>query len=356
MRIWSRGLGPAVVVLIVAACGGQTIGSTTSPTPTVFDNQFGVLVGNTVRSESGPQSLFVLGIDKEAGGVVSPDGRRLAYWAGNELRVIDVVSGAQPRKLLAITGDGEAALYFAWSSDGTGIVIGVYGGGGGQGDAPPGYTALRLIDIAGGAPREVARINNANVVPLAWDRQARLMAAYEPGASGTYNYDLISESGTVKRMPPTSTLYFLEASHDAQHVFGRVELIPATTALRVWPVATFERAVDLAVPAGQNILAVGWRPGSAEIGVLFADRLELWDAAGTRRSLTLPAPPKSNDRFTTLAFRADGKVAFVGRLLESGPETYDTYTAALDLASGRNALVQWPGAGTAPGRSVRISS
>jgi hypothetical protein len=297
--------------------------------------------------------LFVLGIDKDAGGVVSPDGRRLAYWAGNELRVIDIARDSQPRTLLAIAGD-EGALSFAWASDGTGIVIGINGGGGGQGDAPPGYTAIRVIDVPGGTPHEIARVKDANVVPLAWDRQAHVVAAYEPIASGTYTYDLVSESGTVKRMPPSSSLYFLQASHDAQQVFGHVDL--TTSALRVWPVATFERAVDLSVAAGQNVLGAHWRPGSAEIGVLFTDRLELWNAAGVRRSLALPPAPASSDRYTSLVFRADGKVAFVGRQVESSPGAFETYTVAVDIASGRNSVERWPGAASEPGRSVRISS
>ena len=352
MKTMPRDLGQALLALsVAAACGGTSIVATTSPTPVaVFDDRFGVLIGNTVRAESGPQSLFVLGIDKDAGGVVSRDGRHLAYWAGNELRVIDVVPGAQPRKVTETADQGA----LAWSSDGTGLVIGVTGGGGGQGDAPPGYTAVSVVDVAGGTPREIIRIRNANVVPLAWDRQARVIAAYEPIASGTYNYDVVSEGGTVKQMPPSSSLYFLEASHDAQQVFGRVDL--PTSALRVWPVAAFERGVDLSVPAGQSILAVGWRPGSAEIGVLFTDRLELWDATGARRSLALPAAPHSNDRFTSLVFRADGKVAFVGRQPESTPGTFETYRVAVDLASGRNAVVRWPGIPPEPGRSVRISS
>ena len=344
-----------LALVVAAACGSgpSRVGAIT-PTPAqavVFDDHFGVLVGNTVRRESGPEPLFVLGIASDSGGVVSPDGRRLAYWANSDLRVIDVAPGAQPRTLLAIAGN-EGALYFAWSTDGTGLVVGVNGGGGGFADAPPGYTALRVVDVAGGPPREIARIRNANVVPLAWDRQARLIAAYEPTAAGTYSYDVVSESGSVKQTTPQSSLYFLEASHDAQQVFGRIDL--PTSAVRVWPVGSYELGADLAVTAGQNVLAVAWRPGKAEIGVLFTDRLELWDVSGARRTLALPPAPPSSDRYTSLVFRADGKAALVGRQLNTSTETFDTYTVAIDLASGRNTVVQWPGPASEPGRSVRL--
>jgi len=344
-----------LALVVAAACGSgpSRVGAIT-PTPAqavVFDDHFGVLVGNTVRRESGPEPLFVLGIASDSGGVVSPDGRRLAYWANSDLRVIDVAPGAQPRTLLAIAGN-EGALYFAWSTDGTGLVVGVNGGGGGFADAPPGYTALRVVDVAGGPPREIARIRNANVVPLAWDRQARLIAAYEPTAAGTYSYDVVSESGSVKQTTPQSSLYFLEASHDAQQVFGRIDL--PTSAVRVWPVGSYELGADLAVTAGQNVLAIAWRPGKAEIGVLFTDRLELWDVSGARRTLALPPAPPSSDRYTSLVFRADGKAALVGRQLNTSTETFDTYTVAIDLASGRNTVVQWPGPASEPGRSVRL--
>src|SRR6266850_839908 len=118
MSVWPYKLGRVLMMLTVAsACGGPSTVATTGPTPGVFDDRFGILIGNSVRSENSPQSLFVLGIDKDAGGVVSPDGRRLAYWAGNELRVIDIAPGAQPRTVVAVPAD-EAALYFVWSSDG----------------------------------------------------------------------------------------------------------------------------------------------------------------------------------------------------------------------------------------------
>src|SRR6267378_1225842 len=121
----------AVSLVVSAACSsGPSKVATTSPTPApaaVFDDSFGFLIGNTVRSESSSKPLFALAIGNATGAVVSPDGRQLAYFARNELRVIDIKAGAQPRTLLTITGKGEGAMYLAWSSDNTGIVIGVGG-------------------------------------------------------------------------------------------------------------------------------------------------------------------------------------------------------------------------------------
>jgi len=56
-----------MVVFALLACGGFSTVATSSPAPAaIFDNPFGVLIGNTVRSESSPQFLFVLGVDKDA--------------------------------------------------------------------------------------------------------------------------------------------------------------------------------------------------------------------------------------------------------------------------------------------------
>jgi hypothetical protein len=313
-----------------------------------------------VRLESSPTSGFVLPIGN-GGGVVSPDGRQLAFWAKNVLQVTDVAPNAQARTLLTVSAKGEYALYMAWSSDGTGIVVGVNGGGGGAADAPPGYTALRVVDVAGGLPREIVRITNANVVPLSWDRQAHLIAAYEPVASGTINYDTVTEDGTLVRTPPGSQLYFLQASPDAKQVFGRNLADPTsgpflvTTLLRIWPVGSFTGGVELRSVGGEAIQAAEWRPGTAEIGVLFNDRLEFWDASGARRTVTLPPLPAlapSNPN-ATLLFRADGKAVLIGRSIDPGS---NVYVIAVDIASGRTEVVDWPSGLPEPRTSVRISS
>jgi hypothetical protein len=152
MTVRSSVVVPMLLAFIVTtACGsGPSTVSRTNPTRTaLLDDHFGFHVGNAVRSESKPQPLFVLGIANDHGGVVSPDGRHLAYWVKNELRVIDIAANARPRTLLTITGK-EYALYIAWSSDSTELVAGVNGPAAHPApDGPPAYTAVRAVDIAG---------------------------------------------------------------------------------------------------------------------------------------------------------------------------------------------------------------
>src|SRR5207245_4849544 len=148
--------------------------------------------------------------------------------------------------------------------------------------------AVRVVDVAAGQPREIIRIANANVVPLAWDRKARLIAAYEPSSSGARSYYVVEEGGTAKRSDAGPGLYVVEASNDSQHVLGLGD--PASV-LRAWPATSYAAGIELRAVGGERIVAAGRRPGTAEIGVLFQDRLELWDASGGRRTLPLPPRP-----------------------------------------------------------------
>ena len=353
MRIRTGAVIRCLMVLLVAtACGGgpSTVATTAPPPAPILDDHYGFIVGNSVRLESDAKALFVLNIPSDTAGVVSPDGRHLAYLANNELRVIDIVSGAQPRTLFAISAK-EGAIYLAWSSDSTGLVVGVNGPLAPVNEGLPAYTKLRLVDAAGGTPRDVITIPGAAVVPLAWDRQTHLISAYESTQGGAGSYDVVSESGTLKRTNSRDGLFVLQSNQDGKHVLGHGD---PNNAVRVWPLDSYERGVELRAASDEHVATVAWRPGTAEVGVLFhGDRLELWDANGARRTIALPAAPPSSDRYATLAFRADGKAVVISR--QSGVEgDTETYAVVVDLASGRSAVFPVVGNGPLAGTSVHV--
>ena len=344
-----RGAGQALIALmVVAACGStpSTVAKTSaspSASPaaaTIFDDRFGFVAADAVRRESDPQPVFGLGIG-EVSGVVSPDGRQLAYWAANELRVVQISPHSSPRTLMVVK-QPEYALYVAWSSDSTGLAVGVNAPVANPApDGPPAYTALRIADVANARTAEIARIANANVVPLAWDRQAHLVTAYEPSSLGARGYYVIEEGGRVARSDAGPGLYIVEASRDGLNVFGHGE--PASV-VRVWPRATYAGGVELRATGDEAILAVGWRPSTSEVGVLFGDRLELWDVGGARRTLALPVLANASYSRNVLIFRADGGAAFlVGEAV-----------VAVDLVSGRTQVVSWSGPFPMQGGSVRL--
>ena len=333
-----------------------------SPTLTaVLDDRFGFVfwegvsgrVSHAVHRESDPRPTHddleepgrvMIG---DRGLAVSPDGRRLAYWTRtigppdglpHGLRVLDIAPGARPRTLLTLPQNGkEFGDGVAWSSDGTGLVIGVHSDAYPAADAPPYYSAIRLLDPAGGQPREIARIRGV-LLPLAWDRKERLVAAYETCGGSLCAYDLIEESGTlVARTPMNIGCARVEASPDAKQLLahGRCDDV-----LRVWPLASPERAVDLRPTGGERVRAdARWRPGTAEIGVLFDDRLELWEVSGARRVIPLPPLPFAlGDR--PFFFRADGSAAFISAY---GPRAldgrYSPSYLAVALATGRSVVI-----------------
>ncbi len=359
MRIRTSGVVRLLMALVVAtACGsGPSTVATTSPSPAaVLDDHFGFIAGNSVRVESGARPLFVLAIPSDTAGVVSPDGRRLAYLADNQLNVINIASGAQPRTLFAL-GAKEGAMYLAWSSDSTGLVVGVTGPLAPVNEGLPSYTKLRVVDAAGGASRDVISIPQASVVPLAWDRQAHLISAYEATQSGAGAYDVVAESGTFQRTNAKTDLYILAASQDGKHVFGHGD---PNNVVRVWPIDSYDRGVELRGTTDEHVATVAWRPGTAEVGVLFhGDRLELWDANGARRTIALPAAKASSDRLATLAFRADGKAVVISRQsgVEGSTESRSISRVVEASLSRWSAMVPWPvhRSGSAPSSTQPVT-
>jgi hypothetical protein len=388
MMVRQRDLVQGLLALVVAAaCSGAsgvgTINATpspaaqASPTPSsptadaVLDDRFGFLiqknnaseaipgpVGLKVRRESDPTPLYTLHTGTTYGVKVSPEGRRIAYWSGQELRVIDLSPTARPLTLLKLTSK-ESSFQVVWSSDGTGLLIGVHGAGGSFANPVPGYTAIRVVDAAGGGLRQIVRIANADVEPLGWDRTAHLIAAHEFTLKGTRYFDTVTEGGLLKRVRSISEIHFPQASDNAQWVFGRglINSTPpfGTTLLRVWPTASFADGVDLRSEGEGLILVQEWRPGTAEIGVLFADRLELWTPSGTRRTFALPEFLAAPNALSVLRFRADGKVAFIDRANSTDGVYAKGAAVAIDLASGVIVDIDWTPVNLV-GTSVRIDT
>ena len=170
---------------------------------------------------------------------------------------------------------------------------------------------------------------------------------------GAGAYDVIDDRGMLKRTTVDPGMYVVESSKDAQQVLGRGD---PNNAVRVWPGDSYAGGVVLVSTTGDEHLATAaWRPGTSEVGVLFhGDRLELWDASGTRRTIALPVAPETSDRYASLSFRLDGKAVVISRM--SGEEfNPKTYAIAVDLLSGRTAVVDWAGSyPQGPAASVRI--
>lgn len=335
-----------------------------SPTPSaVFNGRFGFLyyqsalntpsygpVGWKVWNEP-DVSVLTLHTGAASDGInVSPNGRRIAYMSRQELRVLDLSYAARPRTLLTLP-TGESSGHIVWSSDGTGLVLGVTGGGGGVADAFPGYSAIRVIDVAGGPPREIVRVPSSNIVPLSWDRQAKLIAAHEPFCCGSLKYDTLTEDGTLQRTSVADGVYVSQASADAKHVFSR-NLAP-TSLIRIWPVDSYAGGIDIRAAAGKTILDAAWRPGTSELGVLFDDHLEFWNPSGARRTMALPVMPPlpAANPNAVLLFRTDGSAAFINRRVDASVDK--AYIVAVNLGTGQTEVPNWPA--WAPGKAVNLA-
>jgi WD40 repeat protein len=331
-----------------------------SPAP-VLDDRFGFILSDSsvgprpvVRRESDARPVFTMREALGAPMAVSPDGRRLAYWTRNELHIMDVAENAQPNILLAVTTvrSVEEAHGLAWSSDSTGLVIGVTGPPINEGaDAPPAYSALRIVEASGGEPREIVRIEHRLLVPLSWDRRARAITAYEQAQSGATSLDVIDEGGKLERNAFEPGPVSLQSSQDGHQVLAAGY---PDNVLWVWSPTAAARPIELRSAAAERILAASWRPGTSDIGVLVGDRLELWNSSGSRRPVPLPSLPATSNLNRSLIFRADGSGVFVGLVLDPrAGERPDVYLVAVDLASGRSAVVVTNG--IPPLASVRIS-
>jgi hypothetical protein len=265
-------------------------------------------------------------------GAVSGSGRRVAYWVRSvpdgstrELRVFDVIAPDQDTTIATVL-ETERGAAVVWSSDRIGIVT-VVESRKAAADASGTFSSLRVVDTPTRSIREIARLTDGSQLwPAGWDRVTHLVGACVYGGADAMGiaWLVVGEDALSSRVPMESGIPAVTIRGSGSDVIGVVN----GSVLRVWTLASYNDHREFGAASGERIGFARWRPGSDEIVVLVADRLELWPKAGGDRRVVARAPPAASDLLVT----ADGQIAFV---------TFDggASATAVDLTTGRTAPV-----------------
>ena len=346
-----------VIVLLAGLAGssvalrGETPSSATPPAPASGSlpvPQSGPLLSDargfiTVPAKSAPAQLRretdAIAISELRGqgfiGAVSGTGKRVAYWvtsdgATRELRVFDVTAPDQDTSLATVL-DTERGAAAVWSSDRTGILAVVESSGRvGTAEAPGPFSALRVVDTPTRSIHEVSRLTDGSQYwPAGWDRASRLVGACVYGADGMgIAWAVVGEDAVAARDPMDEGIPALSIVASGNDVLG----VQNGSVIRVWTLASYTQHLEFGAASGERIAAARWRPGTDEIAVSVADRLELWPRAGGDRRVVARGLPVAKD----LLVSADGALAFI---------TFDggLSATAIDLATGRTAPLPMSG-------------
>ena len=364
----SRPLAAVLILGAVVSCarGSNDIGgpSTSVPTispiaaasvaasagPGILDDRFGYVVGERelkVRSETSdaaitsfvPQGRSWTSLSR----TVAPDGGAIAYWAPvNDGAVLHVRSAATGADRAVFTAASDmSGNTFAWSSDGTGLVIAIDNNCqeicAVQGGTPK--QELWTVDLPTGATEKIA--TGRYWLPVAWDRTAKLIAAGLTGPGGyLIGYDIIDTRlkpyvSKVTGYEP-ALLGQLRASSDARYVLLRAYGATADT-LSWWPLAEPQKRQD--VPFDGS--GAEWRPGTSEIWWLAGltpagcrvppcvgtELVALDVVTGARRSI------RGTFGGSLVGFRVDGSAAMTWQRV--APESL----IVVDVASTRTATL-----------------
>jgi hypothetical protein len=358
-----------VVLLGTLAGGSVALRGESAPTPTppplptatVAANAPGPLLSDSrgfvampggaaaaeLRRETDPAPISTLRGQGFIGGV-SGTGRRVAYWVSNtadgatrELRVFDATAPDQDTTLATVldTERGSAAV---WSSDRTGIVAVVESSGGaGTGEAPAPFSALRVVDTPTRSIHEIARLTDGSQYwPVVWDRITRLVGACVYGGADAMGiaWVVVGEDALSSRTSMEAGIPAITVRASGNDVLGVLN----GSVIRVWTIASYSTHREFGAASGERIAFARWKPGSDEIVVLVADRLEIWPKAGGDRRIVAQGLPAAKD----LLVSADGALAFV---------TFDdgANATAVDLATGRTAPLPMSGSRLAAPISFR---
>lgn len=345
----------AAVLLVVVACQPAGSGSpqsspavrtssassspSTSPSTSasVLDDRFGLVLIDghgmaSVRSETSDRAITSFSPQGRSwtslSADVSPDGRAIAYWApANDGAVLHVRSAIDGGDRVVFTAAKDmSGNTFAWSTDGTGIVVMIDNNCQEICALQGGHPAQELwtVDIAAGASEKVAA--GSYWLPVAWDRASKRIAAGVTGPGGYLTgYNVIDLSqrpyAVSSSASPFSTIGRLKASTDARFIL----LIGsgASPTLSWWPIDAPQKRVDVRTFNGTT---AEWRPATNEIWWSSGSELVALDAAkGTQTST-------AGTFGDVVGFRIDGSAV----MTQQRPPTA---IVVVDLKSTRTAML-----------------
>ena len=276
----------------------------------------------------------------QCGCAASPDGIRVAYWAGStpgaiELRVVEVARAGLGTAIYKPPADKRWSA-LAWSSDGNGILFSLedWPTPGGPAGSSSGQ-ALLVIEATGGTPRTLAT-GHGDYVPLGWDRSAGVAAAALSGEGGYMTgYLTVRTSGDpapqVTAMPEPIGVLSARVSSDQRFVLGVFSTGQVTT-LRWWRLA--DAGAMVALPGVARGVQPTWRPLSSQIAWFENGALQLFDVDRGVMSSGGTLPPGN---YSMLAFRVDGSAVAAGVGASSSP------WVVLNITSGGSAALASPG-------------
>ncbi|HEV8654270.1 MAG TPA: hypothetical protein VGR85_01995 [Candidatus Limnocylindria bacterium] len=340
-------IGLSAMTLVAALVLGAAIGerraalSSIPPSPARTADRYGIIVasgGPVVRREDDATQIARLYDEpihrggSELGVLhgVSPDGRRVAYWIWGasppglgsltltKLALFDANSGTT-RELLSLPDAAGSGV--VWSTDGSGLLVGVGWNSGAASANGPNLARLRTIDLATGKADDVGPAidsgasGNATLRPLLWDRAADRIVAL--AAAGNANYAtsiVVIDHGNAQSYVLDGHFlnYSIGISSDGKTLAG------ARTrdfALVAWPVADYAARTEIVPKPGERILSLWWRPRSDQLyfahdNGLTADpaqwsRLEVWRPGVDSPRVVDPSPSVMG-----ILFRFDGSAYF----------------------------------------------
>lgn len=357
----------AVIALAITTCVGPQAPKVTAtpvvtppiaittasptPTPTSAPQRLGVayalpdsLTGLGLRLESDPQPFATL-----AGSlypVVSPDGRRLAFWhrendvveTRDTLRAIELLTGEE---IELARLDNELAGGIAWRSDGAAVVFSATSPGladpGSTLWPRPSYTALRTVEVGGRQIREVRRLEKTRIFPVAWSSSAHVIVGLDAPEGVLLTLFRVREDGSSAGDTVGEQRFqeIVDVTHDAQEVLAQFAYAQAGrlySGIRVVGAESPRPIAERLLLDGSIVIRARFQPGTNDVVVLMSVgdsgryALEVWPsgASTARRIWTSAAAATRNG---DLVMRVDGKAAYV---LTFGPSGGSWQTIELD--------------------------